>query len=229
MTEIKFYRVNEPWGEFSNFAPFPVLIGAFIWRTTEHYFQAAKFHDPEVKEMLRMIEAPGDVAEEGRKPTHNLRPDWENVKEEYMEKALRHKFMQHPELWKLLMGTGDALLIEHTENDSYWADGGDGSGRNRLGTLLMKVRDELRAYSDDPDFILPPWIAFPGTEMADMFWRMGWGESFIMEWAAHFDQTDQAAYRARFPEIRNWKGFYDDDPQIGGEWEDGESGSEETL
>ena len=40
---------------------------------------------------------------------------------------------------------GDAKLVEHTTNDSYWGDGGDGRGRNMLGQLLMQVRDELRS------------------------------------------------------------------------------------
>jgi len=48
-------------------------------------------------------------------------------------------------LREILLGTGDAKLVEHTENDSYWGDGGDGSGKNRLGILLMRLRDELRA------------------------------------------------------------------------------------
>ncbi len=39
----------------------------------------------------------------------------------------------------------DAELVEHTANDAYWGDGGDGNGKNRLGSLLMKVREELRA------------------------------------------------------------------------------------
>lgn len=30
-------------------------------------------------------------------------------------------------------------------SDAYWGDGGDGRGKNRLGHLLMRVRDELRA------------------------------------------------------------------------------------
>jgi predicted NAD-dependent protein-ADP-ribosyltransferase YbiA (DUF1768 family) len=34
-------------------------------------------------------------------------------------------------------------LVEHTKKDKYWADGGDGSGKNRLGELLMKVRAEI--------------------------------------------------------------------------------------
>ena len=43
------------------------------------------------------------------------------------------------------MKTGDAELVEHTKNDRYWADGGDGTGRNRLGQLLMELREQLRA------------------------------------------------------------------------------------
>jgi predicted NAD-dependent protein-ADP-ribosyltransferase YbiA (DUF1768 family) len=49
---------------------------------------------------------------------------------------------------------GSALLsqgqiVEHTENDRYWGDGGDGSGKNRLGQILMRVREELRGQSSD--------------------------------------------------------------------------------
>ena len=57
--------------------------------------------------------------------------------------ALRAKFSQHPQLASLLLSTGGARLVEHTTNDRYWADGGDGTGRNRLGELLMQVRQEL--------------------------------------------------------------------------------------
>jgi predicted NAD-dependent protein-ADP-ribosyltransferase YbiA (DUF1768 family) len=35
------------------------------------------------------------------------------------------------------------MIIEHTKNDNYWADGGDGSGKNMLGKILMEIRDEL--------------------------------------------------------------------------------------
>ena len=58
--------------------------------------------------------------------------------------ALYAKFTQHERLRWLLLDTGERKLIEHTSHDSYWGDGGDGSGQNKLGQLLMKVRDELR-------------------------------------------------------------------------------------
>lgn len=38
----------------------------------------------------------------------------------------------------------DAKIIEHTENDDYWGDGGDGKGKNMLDKILMKVREELK-------------------------------------------------------------------------------------
>ena len=44
-----------------------------------------------------------------------------------------------------LLGTGDARIVEHTANDAYWGDGGDGSGKNMLGLILMRVREALRA------------------------------------------------------------------------------------
>ena len=62
MKRILFYRVNEPYGELSNFAPCPIELKGKVWPTSEH----------------------------------------------------------------------------------YWADGGDGGGRNRLGQLLMELRAQLR-------------------------------------------------------------------------------------
>jgi len=35
-------------------------------------------------------------------------------------KAVESKFRQHDELRVLLLATGDATLIEHTENDDFW-------------------------------------------------------------------------------------------------------------
>ena len=73
------------------------------------------------------------------------RKDWKDVKDDYMLKALRCKFTQHHDLGKKLVETHDKQLVEHTANDSYWGDGGDGSGQNKLGKFLMQVRSELQA------------------------------------------------------------------------------------
>lgn len=142
--EIKFYKVHDDYGFMSNFAPYPFSDGSKIWPTSEHYFQAQKFLIPEIQEKIRQIASPMDAAIEGRDRQNPLRPDWEEVKDEVMLQALRMKFSQNPEIAKGLVATGDAILIEHTRNDDYWADGGDGSGKNKLGLFLMQVREELK-------------------------------------------------------------------------------------
>jgi N-glycosidase YbiA len=52
------------------------------------------------------------------------------------------------DLREILVATGNASIIEHTENDSYWGDGGDGSGPNMLGRILMEIREELKATNE---------------------------------------------------------------------------------
>ena len=83
------------------------------------------------------------AARMGRSRERPLRFDWETAKEDIMREALRAKFAQHASLRSLLLSTDDAELVEHSRNDLYWADGGDGSGKNRLGNLLMELRSEL--------------------------------------------------------------------------------------
>lgn len=143
MTEIKFYRVNDAYGYMSNFAPCPFELNGKVWPTSEHYFQAQKFLDETIQEKILLLESPMDAALEGRNRQNPLREDWESVKDDIMYNAVREKFRQNPEILQELLATGDSFLIEHTSNDAYWADGGDGSGKNRLGQILMAVRDEL--------------------------------------------------------------------------------------
>lgn len=144
MKPIRFYRVNEPYGGFPNFSPHRIELKGRVWPTSEHYFQAQKFAGTEHEEAFRLVKSPMLAARMGRSRERPLRADWESVKDDILREALRAKFVQHPSLRSLLMSTGDADLVEHTKNDRYWADGGDGTGTNRLGRLLMELREELR-------------------------------------------------------------------------------------
>lgn len=141
---IKFYSVNEDFGAFSNFAQYPIKLKGKIWSTTEHYFQAQKFRGTPYENKIRKASTPMQAAQLGRSRKVKLRPDWERVKDSIMFDAVRAKFTQHKELKELLLSTGDAKIIEHTVNDSYWGDGGNGKGKNMLGKILMKVRKELK-------------------------------------------------------------------------------------
>jgi N-glycosidase YbiA len=142
--EVRFYSVTDEFGDFSNFAAYPITLDGEVWPTAEHYFQAQKFEDRAHRRRIRNAKSPMVAARLGRDRKQKLRRDWESVKVEVMRRAVRAKFQQHDDLRDLLLGTGEAKIVEHTENDAYWGDGGDGSGKNMLGQILMEVRSELR-------------------------------------------------------------------------------------
>lgn len=146
-TRILFYSVADDYGEFSNFAPFPVRLRGQTWPTSEHFFQAQKFTDPSVQRRIRKAKSPALAARLGRDRRLKLRRDWESVRVAIMREAVEAKFRQHPELKALLLSTGDSELVEHTQRDAYWGDGGDGSGRNMLGRILMDLRQVLKQDS----------------------------------------------------------------------------------
>ena len=62
-----------------------------------------------------------------------------------MYRALKAKFKQNDKLKEqLLFATGDEELIEDSPYDYYWGIGRNKTGKNRLGILLMKLREELK-------------------------------------------------------------------------------------
>ena len=142
---INFYNRHDDYYEFTNFYPHRVYIDDHIWPTTEHYFQAQKFVGTPYYDHIRKLPFPREAFSVSRDPVASrwIRGDWIAVKDNVMLKALRVKF-EDPVLKKLLLSTGNKRLVEHTANDSYWGDGGDGRGLNMLGKLLMKVRNEIR-------------------------------------------------------------------------------------
>lgn len=141
---IRFYHSSEPWGLLSNFSRHAVFVHGRVWPTVEHFYQAQKFAGTTHEEAIRCCRTPMMAKRRATElaRTHR-RDDWVQVKEQIMLKGLRAKFQQHPDLRGQLLRSGARLLVEHTEHDTYWGDGGDGTGQNRLGQLLMQVRSEL--------------------------------------------------------------------------------------
>ena len=143
---ILFYNRDEPYYEFTNFYAAPIVLDGKTWPTTEHYFQAQKFIGTSYPEVIRNFDRPRQAFDLSRNPTVSRwrRNDWEEIKKDIMKKALLAKFTQHKDLRQLLLSTRDNMLIEHTPYDKFWGDGGDGSGQNQLGMLLMEIRYDLK-------------------------------------------------------------------------------------
>ena len=113
--------------------------------TVEHYFQASKALDRDAHDRIANYPTPHDAKRAGRRAA--LRPDWEEVKEDVMTTALRAKFSAEP-LRSKLLATGQRPIIEESRPDPGRGARRDGErwhGANRLGILLMQVRDELAA------------------------------------------------------------------------------------
>lgn len=125
----------------SNFARSPFILHDKQWATVEHYFQAAKFFqtEPKLAEEIRNSKTPAEAKKLGWK-SRNISKDWDRVRDFYMKAALDAKFKQNKELKRILISTGYARLHEDSPRDFYWGV----KGKDRLGQLLMQVRDEVR-------------------------------------------------------------------------------------
>ena len=141
---IRFFSQSPTHRELSNFAPFWIDLDDARWPTVEHYYQAQKFTDPNLRHSIRQAEKPiiaKNLADENKAA---IRPDWDAVKDEVMYRAVRRKFELHPELKAMLLATGEEDIAEANPADSYWGVGG-GAGLNKLGKIMARIRGELRA------------------------------------------------------------------------------------
>lgn len=132
----------------SNFYSAPVMYHGITYQNNEAAFQAMKVTDKSIH--LEFSELPPNLAKrKGRRV--KLRPDWEEVKETFMYEIVKAKFEQNDHLKNKLLQTGESILIEgNTWGDKIWGVC-NGVGENKLGKILMKVRDELKRGTNGTD------------------------------------------------------------------------------
>ena len=141
---IYFYGTTDEYGCFSNFSHHGIAMEDGYWPTVEHYFQAQKFDDPQHRERIRRASTPKEAKRLGWSRAIPVRADREEIKGEVMRRVVRRKFETHAALRTLLLSTGDEEIVENAPSDYYWGCGADGSGKNRMGVILMEVRAWLR-------------------------------------------------------------------------------------
>lgn len=166
-----FGRDREAFGFLSHFHPVEIELDGERWPTVEHFYQAQKSADPEYRQAIRAAESPGIAKRLAAPPdaprkvssqswfrrTGNLpRGDWHEVKLDLMRRADWAKFHQNPALGRLLLATGDAVLIEDSPFEPFWGIGQDGHGLNWAGRVLMEVRQRLRELEYGLEGTFPP-------------------------------------------------------------------------
>lgn len=126
----------------SNFSYSNIAYEGVNYQNGEAAFQAMKIIDPDRRKSFSHL-PPNKAKSKGRNV--KLRHDWEKVKDEIMYKITIAKFTQNSSLKRKLLDTGNAKLIEgNTWDDTYWGVC-RGKGKNKLGKILEKARDEIRS------------------------------------------------------------------------------------
>ena len=152
-SHIWFYSTNQNFRQFSNFYKHtPFTIDGKRYQTVEHYFQSQKFKGTLYEDKIINASTAMLAKRLGKSRKYPIINDWDNIRNDVMYKAVKTKFETYPHMKNLLLQTDKLILCEHTKNDKYWGDGGDpcwyehkeNLGENKLGQILMKVRDELR-------------------------------------------------------------------------------------
>ena len=159
---------EQKWYPFSNFLKSPITIDGITYPTTETFFQCEKVNpknlqgkglsEEEIEACRQKWQSmvglyAGDAAKRGRDRDTRIAPDWDNpanpLCESAMYCALKAKFTQHADLRELLLSTEERRIVEDTAQsaDYKWGCGADGTGRNLLGEILMRVRKDIREES----------------------------------------------------------------------------------
>jgi len=127
-----------------------------VYNSTEQYMMAQKaklFWDDKMYKKI-MSQTDMKIIKGLGKKVHNFEQErWDEHKEDIVYKANYLKFSQNTELKEYLLSTKKSMIVEINPNDIVWGCGcfkRDAQkpelwrGKNLLGHILMKVREDLR-------------------------------------------------------------------------------------
>lgn len=139
---ILFYSHERgPYKELSNFYPSEIAIDGKNYPTVEHYYQACKATDKKDHEKIRKAETPDETKKMAREI--KLPHEWHSkIKFDVMFNGVYAKFTQNEDLKELLLSTGDKILHEYAPYDMEFG-WGNGKGKDKLGKILMEVREKI--------------------------------------------------------------------------------------
>lgn len=124
----------------SNFYYSNITYEGIEYKSIEAAFQASKTTNFDIKKKLSLM-SPSQARVEGEKITP--RENWDETKLIIMKELIILKFTFNPNLRNKLINTGNTSLVNNNNwGDKYWGVC-DGEGDNRLGIILMEVRNLL--------------------------------------------------------------------------------------
>ncbi|KEQ58273.1 DUF1768-domain-containing protein, partial [Aureobasidium melanogenum CBS 110374] len=159
---IYFYRTKEkPHGIFSQFYECTFTDPKYPdieFKCAEQYMmynKAQTFNSPDIAAQILATTASKAQKALGRKIKGFSDAIWDAVKFGIVERGNLLKFEQDEDFKKVLLETGDRLLVEAAPQDKIWGIGHTAAaakkvsreiwGQNLLGKVLMNVREKIRA------------------------------------------------------------------------------------
>lgn len=133
---------------FSGYSAHALEYKKMLYPTVEHAYHCQRYTDPAIIEEIRAARSPFKAWEVSQKYKKQQLPDFNDRKAAVMEYLCRAKMQQHEDIQKALRDSGDTPIVKHWTSgsppDGFWDDGIDGTGRNEVGNIWMRLRDELR-------------------------------------------------------------------------------------
>ena len=142
---------------FSQWAKYDILIDNIKYNCCEQYMMAEKariFDDDNAFEQIMKSKDPSIQKSWGRKVKNFDKEKWEKRAKYIVETANYAKFTQYEDLQRMLLDTGDKIIVEASPWDCVWGAGlkaddkrildpKNWRGTNWLGEVIMGVRDLL--------------------------------------------------------------------------------------
>ena len=223
-------KFNEAAGKFcfSQWYPAPFTVDGVEYKTAEHWMMAQKallFDDEKSFDKIIASKTPAEAKKLGRLVLRFDEIVWNAKGFDIVKQGNIHKFNQHPAFAEYLLGTGEKVLVEASPVDTIWGIGlsmeseyikniYSWRGLNLLGFVLMEVRDFLKSFGRFEvlkNAMLPPWKKYPNIHPIDMFWRMGGGEGYVIDFGKYYaalDEHSKTIYKLTYPTSFEWNNFY---------------------
>jgi len=151
--------IEETFACFSQWYPSAFVVDGVSYICAEQYMMAEKaivFNDKNTIEKILQATEPARIKKLGREVRNFVPEQWGKLSEEVVLKGNLHKFGQNRRLLGILLSTANKTLVEASPYDKIWGIGMTADiadrhgyphawkGQNKLGFILMEVRDILR-------------------------------------------------------------------------------------
>lgn len=130
---------------FDNFSSFQIEWRGFLWPTSEHAFQAARFMgaNDSIVGLIKNARSAHDAQKIANENISQQLSNWSEMEKDIMKEILRAKINQHPYVLKKLIESGTREIIEDSWRDNHWGWGQDHLGENLLGKIWMELRQDF--------------------------------------------------------------------------------------